>query len=495
MKKILYVASTYGHIKSFHIPYILKLVELGFEMHIGAGGTEKAGAQKAPTSAAPKMQKNTGASLENQAFAGVKTIEISFEKKMCSHKNLICVKKLVRLMEKEKYDIVSVHTSLAAFFTRLAVILVKGKKPTVINTVHGYLFDENTRWAKKNILLGAERIVKKATDVLVVMNNQDYEIAEKYRLYREKLIKIPGMGINIDKFSKEHVEMLIEEKGQTGSEVVKGLMSQRVSGKATGESADIRSRERAKFGLQEADVVMIYAAEFSKRKNQKMLIHSMEKLPPNVKLFLAGKGEGLEECMSLAEHLRPPAASKILNSAEQPETSKPPKQPNLTLPSGGRVVFLGHVQNLEYYYYLADICVSSSRSEGLPFNIMEGMAMGLPVVATNVKGHQDLVENGVNGYLYEFDDQRGFIEGVMSLIKPKSACEATESKGRENQRSGNMSYCHSVGDTQGQQAVVNIVPQNISKSICDENVRQAQNYGLENIMNLVMSIYTEVSSS
>ena len=66
---------------------------------------------------------------------------------MFSPKNLQAVQQLRELLERERYDVISVHTSLAAFFTRLAVLLSL-HRPLVVNTVHGYLFDDDTRWIR-----------------------------------------------------------------------------------------------------------------------------------------------------------------------------------------------------------------------------------------------------------------------------------------------------------------------------------------------------------
>ncbi len=56
--------------------------------------------------------------------------------------------------------------------------------------------------------------------------------------------------------------------------------------------------------------------------------------------------------------------------------------------------------------------MSSSRSEGLPFNVMEAMARGLPAVLSDVKGHEDLVRSGENGLLFPYDDQNAFIRAL-----------------------------------------------------------------------------------
>ena len=85
----------------------------------------------------------------------------------------------------------------------------------------------------------------------------------------------------------------------------------------------------------------------------------------------------------------------------------------------GRVHFPGFVRDMETYYHAADLCVSASRIEGLPFNVMEAMACGLPVVASDVKGHQDLVKSGENGLLYPFGDAKAFAEAVKRLLEPE----------------------------------------------------------------------------
>ena len=63
-----------------------------------------------------------------------------------------------------------------------------------------------------------------------------------------------------------------------------------------------------------------------------------------------------------------------------------------------------------------DIAVLVSRREGLPKCIMEAMAMGLPVVASNVRGNRDLVENGRTGFLVELGDISGLIRAMERLI-------------------------------------------------------------------------------
>lgn len=332
-KKLLYIASSFGHLASFHQPYTEWLAQQGYDVHAAAGG-------------------------EQRALRGVsRYIPLPFEKSMFSPRNFAAVLQLRSLLLRENYAMISLHTSLAAFFARLAVqLLPKSQRPVVMNTAHGYLFDGRTPVLKRTLLLGAERMTAPITDWLLTMNRQDEQIAKLYQLGRH-IVPTPGMGIALTRFSPP-------------------------------SPAEKRALRRA-MELPENSLVLIYAAEFSGRKNQKMLISAMPELP-NAVLLLPGRGALLDECRVLAQ---------------QQDVAD-------------RVRFPGFASNIEQYYRAADLCVSSSRSEGLPFNVMEAMACGLPAVLSDVKGHEDLVRSGENGFLFPYDDKNAFIRAVKQAAEP-----------------------------------------------------------------------------
>ncbi len=327
---MLYAASTFGHLASFHKPYLSWLAEQGVTVHAAAGG---------------KQVELPGVS---------RYIPVSFEKSMFSPRNFAAVVQLRRLIREEQYDMISVHTSLAAFFTRLAVMLCGRKRPVVMNTAHGYLFDRDTPGLKRELLLAAERMTAPVTDWLLTMNRQDERIARQYHLGR-RIVQTDGMGIDLERFKPP--------------------------------AAEERAWLRRQLALKDNQLVLIYAAEFSGRKHQSMLIEAMTDLPERVVLLLPGRGALLDECRALTERL---------------DLSR-------------RVRFPGFVSDMENYYRAADVCVSSSRSEGLPFNVMEAMACGLPAILTNVKGHEDLVQQGVTGELYPYDDRQAFCRAVRVM--------------------------------------------------------------------------------
>ena len=94
-----------------------------------------------------------------------------------------------------------------------------------------------------------------------------------------------------------------------------------------------------------------------------------------------------------------------------------------TLGLEDRVRLPGFVTDVIEAYHAGDLCVPASRSEGLPFNLMEAMACALPGVASRVKGHEDLIEPGQTGLLYDYDDQTAFCRAVTALMEDPWARE------------------------------------------------------------------------
>ena len=80
------------------------------------------------------------------------------------------------------------------------------------------------------------------------------------------------------------------------------------------------------------------------------------------------------------------------------------------------MLFPGYVADIAPWYTLADAAVSASRSEGLPFNVMEAMYAGLPIAATAVKGHTDLLTQKKTGLLFPSDDRARCANAMARLM-------------------------------------------------------------------------------
>lgn len=330
MPSVLYTASTFSHIVSFHLPYLRRFRELGWQVEVACGGE-----------------------MRDVPYADALR-ELPLAKSITSPANFRAARMLRTMMERENYDLVITHTSLAAFFTRWAARGMK-RRPPIVNVMHGYLFDDRTAGLKKLLLPAAEKLTAPQTDLLLTMNAWDDRWAREHRAAR-RIEFIPGMGVALDRFAAP---------------------------------PETRDAMRRRLDLGPDDVALIYPAEFSGRKNQAMLLRAMPSLPANVKLLLPGRGALLEDMQALSR----------------------------SLGLEGRVLFPGQVSDIPDWLAASDIAVSASRSEGLPFNIMEAMAAGLPVVASAVKGHTDLVTEGETGFLFPYDDETAFSAAVRRLAE------------------------------------------------------------------------------
>jgi len=340
--KILYAASVPIHLRNFHMPYIARLAARGDRVWtLCAGGFTCPGVSE--------------------------TVDMPLRKSMFSPGNFLAALRLRSLLKRERFDLICVHTSLAAFFVRLAILLAGKGETRVVNVVHGYLFDDETSFLKRKLLLSAERLLRRVTDRVVVMNRTDERIAREERLAPEVLF-IPGMGVDFSRFREGDREKL-----------------------------------RGALGLGEESILLLCPAEFSRRKNQRFLIRAMASLPKRFFLALPGEGRDLPFCRRLAKKL----------GVED------------------RIFFPGQIRELGDWAAAADVCVSASRYEGLPFNVMEGMFASRCVVASRVKGHTDLITEGAGGFLYRWGDEEEYRDCVSTLA---AAPELRRTMGEKNRR-------------------------------------------------------------
>ena len=79
----------------------------------------------------------------------------------------------------------------------------------------------------------------------------------------------------------------------------------------------------------------------------------------------------------------------------------------------GAVRFWGYKDSPLHYIRESDLYISASKKEGLPFNILEALGCGKTVIASDVKGHRDIIENGKSGFLFNPDD----VAELVSLVK------------------------------------------------------------------------------
>ena len=76
------------------------------------------------------------------------------------------------------------------------------------------------------------------------------------------------------------------------------------------------------------------------------------------------------------------------------------------------------------YIAASDVYLSTSRWEGLPYSLIEASMMGLPIVATNVVGNNEVVQNGFNGKLFDSGDLKTAVNDILEICLNKNLSES-----------------------------------------------------------------------
>lgn len=85
-----------------------------------------------------------------------------------------------------------------------------------------------------------------------------------------------------------------------------------------------------------------------------------------------------------------------------------------------KIFLLGYCQDVSKYLLTSDIYIHSSKREGLPVSIIEAMHFGLPILASDIRGNRDLIEETSGNMLYKGNDSNDFIEKLTSIINLSS---------------------------------------------------------------------------
>ncbi len=288
-------------------------------------------------------------------------------------KNIKAYKELKTIINQNKYQIIHCHTPMGGILARLAAQKAREVGTKVIYTAHGFHFCKGSPLLNWLIYYPIEKMMAHYTDCLITINQEDYELASN-RFKVKQIEHIHGVGINTEDFKPV--------------------------------SENRKKEIKKSFGYNPDDFLLFYAAEFNKNKNQQFLLHSLALIKeeiPNVKLLLAGEGPLLDRCKQLANNL---GISHLVD-------------------------FLGYRNDLKEIVPMCDVAVASSLREGLPVNIMEAMACGLPIVALENRGHRELVHHNKNGWILERNNTIDFSKKIKDLAGNKELQYKLGSNGRK----------------------------------------------------------------
>ena len=287
-----------------------------------------------------------------------KYYDIKFARFPFSKTNIKAYKQLKKLIQENNYEIIHCHTPVAGVLTRLAAR--NNKNTTVIYTAHGFHFFKGAPLLNWLIYYPVERFCARYTDKLITINKEDYERAKRFSLRKNgKVYYVPGVGIDLDEI--ENIKVDIKKK-------------------------------KAELGIQENTPVLLSVGELNKNKNHETVLQVLSKLKDKNFIYLiCGRGV-------LKEYLERKIQELHLEN---------------------KAKLLGYRSDVIEILKIADLFIFPSKREGLPMSVIEAMATGLPVIASNVRGNRDLI---AKEKLFEPDDAAA----LTNLIK--NQLEAIENK-------------------------------------------------------------------
>jgi len=304
---------------------------------------------------------------------GCKVHRIDFHRNPLKKENLTAYQKIKKMIIDEGYEFIHVHTPVASLLTRIACRKIENVK--VVYTAHGFHFFKGAPVKNWAIYYPLEKLVARWTDGLITLNDEDYYAARNMKIRKRGLIyKMHGVGLDTNRFIPQTNERKLHF--------------------------------REHYGYHANDFILIYVGELSHRKNQKMLIEAVNMVKdeiPQLKLLLVGDGDMASGYKKLVQRLG----------------------------MDDRVDFLGFRKDVQQLMTIADLAISTSRQEGLPVNVMEAMATGLPIVVTDCRGNRDLVDNGKNGFVVSGEDTRACAKAIKELYLSRDLRRKFGDRGRE----------------------------------------------------------------
>lgn len=358
---MLMLATTAAMIEQFNKNNILILEEMGYEVHV-AGNWE----QGNPISEERLEKFKEWLGEHHGRWYQIPAVRNPADLK----NNLKAYKIVIKLIKENHYEFIHCHTPIGSVIGRIAAHFTHTK---IVYTAHGFHFFKGAPLKNWLLYYPVEKFLSRWTDVLITINSEDYERAKK-KFHMKRLEKIPGVGIDLDKYG--YIGITKEEK-------------------------------RKELGISGGTVVLLSVGELIERKNHETVIRAIARLREQteikIKYLIAGQGTLEEKYKRLIAEL----------NLEQ------------------EVELLGFRNDISELCEASDIFLFPSAQEGLSVALMEAMASGLPCIVSDIRGNTDLITNGVGGFCVGYQDINEWAEKIKLLVLDKTTQEKMGKANRE----------------------------------------------------------------
>ncbi len=271
------------------------------------------------------------------------------------------LKDLDKIVENNSIDIIHSHGGVAGMYARFYKKRYGNVK--TIHTIHGIHYLNSGNPVRKYFSLAIEQYLVQFTDKIICVSDADLKTAVENKIADKNKTVVINNGIDLNKFAGE--------KGKRNKELVN------------------------RFDIKDEDMIIGNVSRFDYQKNQRFIISNSEELLkkyPNVKILLAGDGSLYEQSV------------QSVKATGMPE----------------RFIFTGEVTNAEDYYSLFDIFIFPTLWEGLSISLIEAMASGRCILASDIDANKELITDKDNGYLFNSEDPDDYLKKLFKLIEDEN---------------------------------------------------------------------------
>ena len=263
---------------------------------------------------------------------GIVRHQVDFVRSPFRSENLTAYKQLKNLMTDHRFQLVHCHTPMGSVLTRLAAHSTK--TGPVIYTAHGFHFYAGAPLKNWLFYYPVEKFLSRYTDQQICINHEDFKRASS-RFHSRYTDYIPGAGIDLSRI----------------------LEADSIN----------KSEKKRQLKLPQDRKILLSSGELIRRKNHETVLRALAKLKisrDDFQYVICGHGELNDYLHQLASDLQ----------------------------IADHVTFLGYRTDILEVYRAADLFIFPSFQEGLPMALLEAMASGLPVLCSDIRGSNDLME-------------------------------------------------------------------------------------------------------
>jgi len=264
---------------------------------------------------------------------------------------------LWRVLRRERPDVLHTHNPKPGVYGRIVGRL--SGVPVVVNTVHGLYATEGDRWGRRLAVYAMEAVASRFSDAELVQNPEDLALLRRLRLAPAAKLRLLGNGVDLTRFDASRLD------------------------------PSVRDDVRGELGVAADTCVIGVVGRLVAEKGYRELFAAAADLGAGYVLAVVGP--------------------------EDPDKSDSLAPAELAAARAAGVRFLGMRTDVERVYAAMDVFALPSHREGFPRAAMEAAAMGLPIVATDIRGCRQVVSHDVNGLLVPKGDAAA-LAGALRAI-------------------------------------------------------------------------------